>query len=574
MKNEELRMKNHKHTTIMRTNNILKRTIALIGLGMAACMPALAQEQDENYLSVKAMLDTEGTTNVHSVQYYDGLGRAAQGMTEEVLGNARRNSLYNNREFLAVPGLDGPDLPPFFQAAAANFYGDSRPYTETVYQPSPLGRVAEVRGAGEAWEGHARTFQYLQNDASDTLRCNRYSVGADGKPVKEGLYANNMLQVVREADEDSHVAYTFTDMLGRTVLERAMDGDEPHDTYYIYDLYGQLRYVLPPMCEGECGDDVLGKYAFQYEYDDRGHVVEKKLPGAYPVKYTYDEAGRLTYSQSGNQVLERTVYLYDKKGRLAIQGRHRSNLLSPNPPGLTGQTWHCVPLWHPAPTGLSTRYEEIGYLRTYQRTFFVDPGVEIIPGDSLVFTGGLSPQAAIGGGSIVIDPTKPLDDQKNFKPEFLLVNYYDDYGFMDLEGFKDKAYFSAPAANGRGLLTGNMTATTDGKTKLYSVYHYDKYGREVKRVEENILGGYDVTETSYTFTGKPLVVTHTHNAPGKNTITERYTYSYDTGDRVKEVKHSLDGKADVVLASYTYDEFGRMKGKELHGGEVQEIEYG
>ena len=113
--------------------------------------------------------------------------------------------------------------------------------------------VAEVRGAGEAWEGHARTYRYLQNDASDTLRCNRYRIGTDGKPVKEGLYANNMLQVVREADEDGHVAYTFTDMLGRTVLERRMDGTEPHDTYYIYDLYGQLRCVLPPCARGSAG---------------------------------------------------------------------------------------------------------------------------------------------------------------------------------------------------------------------------------------------------------------------------------------------------------------------------------
>ena len=186
------------------------------------------------------------------------------------------------------------------------------------------------------------------------------------------------------------------------------------------------------------------------------------------------------------------------------------------------------------------------------------------PGIGLATRSGI-----IGGGDweITIQPDKKFD------PEFLLVNYYDDYGFLDLEGFKEKAYFTAPATNGRGQLTGNMTATTDGEKKLYSVYHYDKYGREVKRVEENVLGGYDVTETSYTFTGKPQVVTHTHNAPGKSTITEKYTYSYDTGDRVKEIKHSLNGKADVVLASYTYDEFGRMKDKQLHGGAAQQVDY-
>ena len=241
--------------------------------------------------------------------------------------------------------------------------------------------VAEVRGAGEAWEGHARTYRYLQNDTSDTLRCNRYSVDADGKPVKQGLYADNMLQVVREADEDGHVAYTFTDMLGRTVLERRMDGTEPHDTYYIYDLYGQLRCVLPPMCEGECGDDVLEKYAFQYEYDNRGHVVEKKLPGASPVKYTYDEAGHLTYEQSGNQVLEHTVYLYDRHGRLAVQGKYRPKFsLGDGPksvlPELKGETWYCIPLWHSGTSmALGTRYADIGYLLTYYVPLSINPGI-------------------------------------------------------------------------------------------------------------------------------------------------------------------------------------------------------
>ena len=225
----------------METNNILKRTIALIGLGLAACLPALAQDQNENYLSVKSMLDIEGTNGVKSVQYYDGLGRPYQTMKTEFTGILGHNPLHDERQYdlsgrpcinlLPVPGSNRPGNLLASQREAMDFYDDNRPYTETVYQPSPLGRVAEVRGAGEAWEGHARTFQYLQNDASDTLRCNRYSVGANGKPVKEGLYANNMLQVVREADEDGHVAYTFTDMLGRTVLERRMTEGVTHDTY-------------------------------------------------------------------------------------------------------------------------------------------------------------------------------------------------------------------------------------------------------------------------------------------------------------------------------------------------------
>ena len=70
------------------------------------------------------------------------------------------------------------------------------------------------------------------------------------------------------------------------------------------------------------------------------------------------------------------------------------------------------------------------------------------------------------------------------------------------------------------------------------------------------LGGHEVTETTYTFTGKPSTVTHTHTASGKTTRTEKYTYTYDAAERVSSVKHKL-GSTEVTLASYTYDKHGR-----------------
>ena len=77
------------------------------------------------------------------------------------------------------------------------------------------------------------------------------------------------------------------------------------------------------------------------------------------------------------------------------------------------------------------------------------------------------------------------------------------------------------------------------------------------------LGGHEVTETTYTFTGKPSTVTHTHTASGKTTRTEKYTYVYDAAERVSSVKHKL-GSTEVTLASYTYDMHGRMSRRNFH----------
>ena len=109
-------------------------------------------------------------------------------------------------------------------------------------------------------------------------------------------------------------------------------------------------------------------------------------------------------------------------------------------------------------------------------------------------------------------------------------------------------------------------------TKIYKGYYYDVKGRVTKVVQNNLLGGYDVTNTVYTFTGQPATVTHSHTASGKSTRTEVYTYSYDHADRVSKVEHTLGG-TKITLADYTYDSFGRLSTKSLHGSAANKLTY-
>ena len=109
-------------------------------------------------------------------------------------------------------------------------------------------------------------------------------------------------------------------------------------------------------------------------------------------------------------------------------------------------------------------------------------------------------------------------------------------------------------------------------TKIYKGYYYDVKGRVTKVVQNNLLGGYDVTNTVYTFTGQPATVTHSHTASGKSTRTEVYTYSYDHADRVSKVEHTLGG-TKITLADYAYDSFGRLSTKSLHGSAANKLTY-
>gem|GEM_PF-5170453 len=53
------------------------------------------------------------------------------------------------------------------------------------------------------------------------------------------------------------------------------------DTYYVYDRYGNLTYVIPPRASDliTINDTVLNNLCYQYRYDYRNRLVEKKLPG-------------------------------------------------------------------------------------------------------------------------------------------------------------------------------------------------------------------------------------------------------------------------------------------------------
>jgi len=113
--------------------------------------------------------------------------------------------------------------------------------------------------------------------------------------------------------------YAFTDKQGQRLLERALNGSEYLDTYYVYDDYGCLRFVLQPMYQTTASLDL---YAFQYKYDDHNNCIWKKLPGTEHVIYEYDNADRMVFSQDGNQRSSgrKTFYEYDSLSRLVKQG--------------------------------------------------------------------------------------------------------------------------------------------------------------------------------------------------------------------------------------------------------------
>ena len=304
-------------------------TLLLLALSYKLC----AQESSQNYIMEHTLLNVSESSFINSITYHDGLGRPFSNLRKSVENGIVRHRLATLQEYdalgrksnqwLPVPVTANYVEPSALKSATtgSNGYADSRPYSEPVYEASPLERIVQQYGPGAAWHDAGRPVktEYLVNGSSAPLNCIHYSVNTSYALSASGVYAAGQLSVVKTTDEDGNASYAFTDKLGRLLLERRLNGKESHDTYYVYNDLGNLCFVLQPKYQEEAA---LGKFAFQYRYDDRNRCTWKKMPGVEHVVSVYDDADRLTFSQDGVQRAAGrwTYYKYDAFSRLTEQG--------------------------------------------------------------------------------------------------------------------------------------------------------------------------------------------------------------------------------------------------------------
>lgn len=376
------------------------------------------------------------------------------------------------------------------------------------YHHDAIGRCTREEPPGDTWKLNSKSVLHSYTvNASNTVRRYRAPLGVNSLQ-KAGYYAKGELHGETITDEDGGQLTTFTDRYGQKVLERRRGTDGLQaDTYYIYNDLGQLRYVLSPQYQKE-GKKAL--YAYEYRYDERGNVAKKILPGCEPVQYWHDKADRLTYEQDGElkkQGLYR-FYLYDKQGRLAVQGICQS----------------CD--------------------RTKKAPAYVT----------------LNPTAANGGflGTGYECPASISIDNAQVEQ----VNYYDSYNCLSLPSFrkkiKRKILKTASTVNTTGLLTACIAITNRGEW-LPALYRYDRKGNcteEHRALPNNMRLS---TVTTYTFTNKPATVSQTLTTEGKtHTVDVAYT-QHNYNDRLKRAALSVDGQTPQEIIRKEYYSDGRTE---------------
>ena len=529
---------------------ILSSVASLLVCGFATA------QSSHNYIRTDVMLDSAGASRMTTVKYYDGLGRLEQAVAvgaspsgaDLVMHSSRDRAGRIVQQFCATPSagggayVDGARV----HALAAETYADANPYALTEYEQSPLGRQAAVTGAGQAWHstGKSTRMAYTTNSASGSgLKCRLFSV-SDTRCCTDtvvtvttnGFYPVGELLVTRTEDEDGRVSLVFTDKQGRTVLTRSLTDGRHADTYYVYDIAGNLTAVFPPAFSAKVGSGKISStstdardFAYFYIYDWFGRCRAKKLPGRDWQITAYDRAGKALITQDGNMRKrgEAVFTLSDAFGRECVTGVAKQML------------------------SVADANMDVSVLA--RRSVATD---------------------SLGGYEIMNNAiTLPSDN-------LLSVTYYDDYSFLDGKAVgKELAYRDAagydrryecadyPALSAKGLLTGTATRILGDSAMLYKSVYYDYHGNVIQSHEQNALGGFDHYYYRLTFTGKPIAMLHRHSTSDANNEYV-YSYTYDNMERLLSVCVTKDGGNPATLARNTYDEFGRLQ-KQSHGQSLE-----
>jgi YD repeat-containing protein len=325
-------------------------TLFVVGISHAQTTSNLSTS--ENYVYSKTYLhypkpgDADQTIkSSETVQYLDGLGRPKQivnikasPLSKDVVTPIVYDSFgRQTRNYLPVPQnstsggqiySQNNSLVPYPVSDVTNVYNGEKTFTENLLENSPLDRVLEQRQVGDAWNSKPVKFEYDANANGEVKKYSatfNYSNFHSEITLSTAGYGPNQLYKNIVIDEDLNKTIEFKNGQGQTVLVRKMlDDTTSADTYYVYNDYNQLAYVIPPLAVAANAVDpvTLSNLCYQYKYDARNRLVEKKLPGKGWEYMLYDKQDRVVATR--DSVLEgkgQWLYTkYDQFGRVVLTG--------------------------------------------------------------------------------------------------------------------------------------------------------------------------------------------------------------------------------------------------------------
>jgi RHS repeat-associated protein len=234
-----------------------------------------------------------------AIQYFDGLGRSTQTVREKYTYSGQNQKTYMTYDDFGRPDRNYQAIESStntFETIDKNLARSVKPYTNPVYESSPLGRVEKQVNE----DGSDVKMAYGTNTAADAIK--KFNVDASNNvTVSVSPYLINQLYKNTVTDENGNQTQVFKDKLGRVILTRKIaENNELVDTYNVYDSYGDLVMVIPPAAMDYTTNALNANLVFKYKYDKQGRLCEKTIPGAAVQKFYYNNKDQMILTQDGN----------------------------------------------------------------------------------------------------------------------------------------------------------------------------------------------------------------------------------------------------------------------------------
>jgi Domain of unknown function (DUF6443) len=228
----------------------------------------IVQKIDGSQASIKGLTADSDTRDIVTHIEYDAYGR----QEKEYLPYADLGTGAGNYKTNALP-------------ATLSYYNRPQhentlnPYSQKLFEASPLNRVLEQAAPGNAWSlnnpnKHTVRLGYETNTATEVKKymvTSPYTAAQglfDNAIADGGNYEPNQLYKTVTKDENwfgqsglGNSTEEFKDKEGHVVLKRTHSSmgrrTVAHDTYYVYDIRNNLVYVIPPLAEGAIDQNTL-----------------------------------------------------------------------------------------------------------------------------------------------------------------------------------------------------------------------------------------------------------------------------------------------------------------------------
>lgn len=481
-------------------------------------------------------------------------------------------------------------------------------YAGNVKENSPSPRIIKTSLPGKSYIGvnaNSRT-EIKTNSVHDQVRIWEVGDNPADAPYSNSVYESGQLTVKMYTDAADTKVYEYTDKEGKLVMRSVGVTntdliEKENRTYYVYDDIRNLRYVISPLATKYCQDNnnwnfstataVLKNLCYKYLYDERARVVSAQQPGELePTLMVYDSRDRVVFTQDATMKMrgqgEWILFFYDGLNRPVMKALYknatatRESLQTAIMQSTTAADKSSVAL--PAIADLYLDKRETGR-QVYSSTNSITlvPGFESETGADFLIE--INPNAPRETEILDVNTQKTFDFG-NYEP--LSIFYYDNYDWKGAHSFSTDF-----ATGGSNVLypvaVENVTGIT-GKVAGYKVkvlgkdqwltttLFYDKYDRGIQVQSENIAGGKNIATTQYDFSGKILStfqVDKNPQVPEWMEMRKKIVYNYER-ERVKEIAQTIYDKGQAVtkkIATYEYDELGRMKERQL--GELETLSY-